>query len=490
MKEMKKISVKERIIRGILYLGAILPMIFSMYNSVPASDDFSFGTHKVSDNLLVEAFGYSNWCWVHHSGRWLTFFVQKLIVPLNYRGHLGRVYGLFMIVTFLVFFYLLKTSLQTILKKVFDIDGSILKNTVLCIIFVLFTTYYYCETFNWFTGATSYAIPLGLLLLMLALLIKYEETGNNKYYIGMIFAGLLPANSEVFDISIALLYLYFTFILYKFDIKERKVLWKKLVPLVIFILDGLSTVIAPGNYVRQDVYQVTPNVVLSVKQIIINSVTRLQDIIVNHPLTVLIFAVLFIIGIRIGSKDGKVKIINLVILIVLMLFGIQFPYVHGKAMYFSYLDVRMQFLVDYSMLIGVSIIFTKLGQMVSYKYEIEYTEKVAVVSAVMVIMLAYLSVIQNYAYLDIVQIDILRNKSLITQNYSLWDGIISEIETSTDDDVVIYRDAELDWTPYFLYMGLTNGDVFSAKKDVLFDDRCIMPNIYYQKNSIKLIYKK
>ena len=63
----------------------------------------------------------------------------------------------------------------------------------------------------------------------------------------------------------------------------------------------------------------------------------------------------------------------------------------------------------------------------------------------------------------------------------------TEIENSTGD-VVIHRDSELTWSPYFLYVGLTDKEVFSANPDVLFDDRCIMPNEYYGVDSIQLIY--
>ncbi len=479
---------KLQIILGILYAIIILPMAFSMYNAVPASDDFSFGTHKVSDNLLLEAIGYSAWCWVHHSGRWLTFFFQKLIVPLNYTGHLGHGYGLYMICVFLVFFFLLKASLKTIFKKVLSVAGGWLDAIVFVTIAVLFTTYYYSETYNWFTGATSYALPLALLLLMISFLIRYEETKANKYYVGVILAGLIPANSEVFDVALGLLYLYFAFYIYGCDYRDKKQVMKKLLPLIIFIVDGISTVIAPGNYVRQGVYDVTPNLVSTIKQIIINSLTRVQDIIFDHPFTVFLFALLVVCGIVIGDSIGRLRIWELIVLVALMVAGIQFPYVHGKAMYVTYLDVRMQFLVDYTLLIGMSLFFVKIGGLIADKCEVTIDKRSAVTFTAMLVMYAYLGLIQNYAYLDVIQVDILKNHGLISASFSQWDGIISEIENGSGD-VVIYRDSELTWSPYFLYMGLTDGEVFSADPDVLFDDRCIMPNEYYGVDSIQLIYE-
>lgn len=463
-------------------------MAYSMFYAVPASDDFSFGTNKVSDNLFLEAVGYSAWCWVNHSGRWLTFFFQKLIVPLNYKGHLGHAYGLYMILVFLVFFFIVNISLKTILEKILETKGLIINIACLIVITVLFSTYYYCETYNWFTGATSYAIPLALTLLMIRFAIKYEETGLTKHYVGVILAGLLPANSEVFDIAVGLLYIYFSVFIYKFDFRDRKKLLKKAIPLAIFIIDGVSTVIAPGNYVRQGVYKVEPNLVSTCKQVVINSLARVQDIIFDHPFAVLLFAILFVLGMIIGKRSNKVNIFNLILLVALLVAGIQFPYVHGKAMYDGYLDVRMQFLVDYTLLIGLCIFFIKMGQYVSGKYNIEMTKQMGLLVTALLVIFTYVGIIQNYAYLNIVQIDILKEHKLIQDSYALWDGIITEIENGTGD-VVIHRDSELQWTPYFLYMGLTNGEVFSANPDVLFDERCIMPNEYYGVDSIVLIYE-
>ena len=77
------IEKRSKIAFTIIYVILILPMAFSMYNSVPACDDFSFGSETISDNRLLNAIGYSVWNWQNHSGRWLTFFLQNLINPLN-----------------------------------------------------------------------------------------------------------------------------------------------------------------------------------------------------------------------------------------------------------------------------------------------------------------------------------------------------------------------------------------------------------------------
>ena len=106
------------VILGLIYILLILPMAYSMYNSVPACDDFSFGSKTISDNVLLNAIGYAAWNWKNHSGRWLTFFLQNLINPLNIQRHMGRFYGICDIVVFLLVFAVMLYSFRIILSKI------------------------------------------------------------------------------------------------------------------------------------------------------------------------------------------------------------------------------------------------------------------------------------------------------------------------------------------------------------------------------------
>lgn len=66
----------------------------------------------------------------------------------------------------------------------------------------------------------------------------------------------------------------------------------------------------------------------------------------------------------------------------------------------------------------------------------------------------YASLIQNYAYLDIVQIDIIRNKGLIAESYNYWNDVLKKIENSAADEVIIERDYVPAWSRYFLGVGI------------------------------------
>ena len=91
-------------------------------------------------------------------------------------------------------------------------------------------------------------------------------------------------------------------------------------------------------------------------------------------------------------------------------------------------------------------------------------------------------------YLNITQIDIVKKSSLIKESYAYWDGILTEIENSDEDDVVLYRDKSPDWTKYFLYVGIEPDNVYDQSFDAITPTDEIMVNVYYKKKSITLYY--
>ena len=479
---------KLQIIMEAMYLGIMLPMFYSMINAVPASDDFAFGSRTISDNLLLDAVGYSAWNWLYHSGRWLIFFIQKLINPLNANIHLGRIYGICMICIFLLVFGLLRYSLDIIYTAIVPKEKFDTRILVFITITVLYTTYYYVEAYNWYIGATAYALPFGLLLLTVAYAIRYGDSGKNKYYIGMILAGLIPATNEFFDVPIGLLYMYVAYYVYRKKIKCKKDFIKITIPLVIYIICGISVVFAPGNFVRQDGYDIEPNLLIAVKQIGIDIFVRTKDILFHHPIAVAAFVVLFIIGTKVDIINGWTEVIIAFVLTVSSIFGTIFPYVYGRAMTTTYLDVRMQYLVDYMLLIGMCICSMRLG-LVANGYGINKVFKAIKAFAITIISIyIIITGIYGQAYKKIVPFDIIRNRGLIAESYQFWNGVITEIEMNVDENVVITRKEAPIWSPYFLYMGIVEDDIYDARPEEIYANEKIMPNVYYEKNTITIRY--
>ncbi|SCZ78632.1 hypothetical protein [Pseudobutyrivibrio xylanivorans] len=467
------------------YAFLVAPMFFCMLNAVPASDDFAFGSRTLSQNLFVDAVKYSWWNWLYHSGRWLTFFFQKLINPLNTHAHLGRFYGIWMICVFMIGFFVIKYSLTVVLNSLFDKTKLNTNVVVFFIMTVLLSTYYYSEAYNWYIGATAYAIPLSLLMLSVAYAIRYEETHLTRYYVGLILAGLIPATNEFLDIPIGLLYVYVVFLVFPKTFEDKKQIINRCIPLILFIICGITVVFAPGNFVRQGGYDVQPNFMMATKQIIIDMLVRLKDIVAHHPFTLINWIVLVYLGIKAGTLRERNNIVITIIITFLSTFGAVFPYVYGRAFDTTYLDVRMQYIFDYMILIGVCIGCIRFGIFLATRFNVGCTRNVQIATRVVIVAVAVLMLGVRGGYSNIAQIGIIRNSGLIKESYIYWDNVIEEIENSNETDVVINRDNEPSWSPYFLFMGLIEEDVYDESLDTVYSSRVILPNVYYHKNSIK-----
>gem|GEM_PF-6160717 len=130
------------------------------------------------------------------------------------------------------------------------------------------------------------------------------------------------------------------------------------------------------------------------------------------------------------------------------------------------------------------------GQNFANHFDININQSALIRWGLIIGMFSYLVLIPQYAFMKIPQVDIIKKAGLIKENYLLWDGILSEIENSDEDDVVLTREKEMDWIPYFLYVGVEPENVYDQSFDVITPIDEIMINTYYKKKSIVLHYEK
>lgn len=486
---------KGKIVEFIGYFVVMLPMVFCIYYSVPASDDFAAAIRVNGGNVFAQSVHRGFSMWADWGGRWLSQIVQMLINPLNSHQHLGHKYGIYMIVVFIITTALTIYGLKAIVGRVLGKTSKYINAVTFLIMALLYSTYYYSECFNWYIGAMVYPIPVSLAFVTIGAMVYYNERPDKKkrYYILMIVAGIFPATIETCDVLLGITYLYYIYYLNWSERKSESIKQKikHALPLLLYIALGVSCVFSPGNFARREYYHLQPNFIRSLVQTVIDIVVRLQDLLVDHPLAVVILMILVVLGI-ISNKDMETPkaVIETAVLFVIITFGAMLPYIYGRDFRNTYLDIRMEYILDYCIEIGLALMCIYLGQWLAYKFSISLSgkEKVGVVAAIL--MFTYVTLIQNYAYLNIVQIDIIRNRALIQESYSFWDGVMLEIENSEEDDVVIHRDKQLNWTRYFFEMGLTDGERFAVDPSIVYDKEFIMPNVYYGKNSITLIYDK
>lgn len=472
------------------YFCLILPIIFSVFYSVPASDDFIYGTFASSDNLILNALGYVKHTYWQGSCRWLIFFLQKCINPLNLYSlfgiHLGHIYGICDIVVFAISIALIIYSIRFIVGKIVN-DEKVSEIVAFLVIALLLSTYYYSEVYNWYTGATAYAIPFSLTLLLFVTIINYFENGNSKKdYILLFVVGILPATNEFLCVPIGIVYLMYLLQNYKFE-ANKKTRIKNVLPLIYYIIMGCTVVFAPGTFARRDRTNVTAPIWRLMLQAIINIVVRIKDIIVSHPFAVILLILVFFFGV-ISKGNKKHDILKYVLVFGIGTLGAILPYCLGRGFSNTYMDVRMYYILDYCLLISMALTVLMLGQNFALHFDIDMDKRAIIRWSMILTMFAYLMLVPQNLYLKIPQIDIIKKSGLIRESYALWDGILTEIENSDEKNVVITRDKQLEWSPYFLYVGMEPGEVYDEAADVITPINKIMINVYYKKNTITLIY--
>lgn len=489
-----KIAKKNVIL--LAYAIVMLPMIYCIYYSVPASDDFGAAYRLNGKGLWPQALEHTVGMWWTWGGRWLTQFFQVLINPLNSHEHLGHKYGIYMIVLFIITTVVLIYSIRVFVQRLMHQKNTVWVSAITFItVTIFFTTYYYSECYNWFVGAMVYTVAMPLGLLAIAAMIRYVDGIGNPTvnYIIMIVAAIFPATIEWCDPPLGLAYIYFIYYCsWKKRVQEPLSLKiKNAIPLLIYMLLGISNVFAPGNYIRREYYDLHNSVATSCGQLMIDTVLRLQDMIVEHPVTVLLFLILIVIGAVSNVEKKKPEhFLDYIIFMILITAGSVLPYIFARGFTNSYLDIRVQYVHDFCLEISIAFICVKLGQWLRYRLDLDIEAKDIAGIVAVLILFSYVSIFQNYAYLEVTPVAILRDSGLIKESYAFWNDVLLEIENSNEDNVVIYRDKAPDWTCYFLSTGMVEGEKYAVPFDEIYGKEFIMPNVYYGKKSIQIKYSK
>ena len=476
-----------------LYAVLFAPICFAIYYAVPASDDFGSAA-GINGESLIESIAYVYRVWSTWVGRWFVGIVLRQLNPLNSHVHLGHSYGIYMIVFFLITNVVIIGALTIIVKRIIGEKSKYVPVVTFLIMAMFLTTNYYSECYSWYNGAMTYVMPMMFVMVAVASMIRYTDYDSTKRaniaYFLMIIGGIFAATTEIYDVALGITYLYFVYYCHLDERKSEmfKLKIKNAIPLLIYIIFGMSSVFAPGNSLRKEYYEVEVSAGRSFVQYIIDVIIRLQDMIVDHPLFVWILIVLLFIGIMSNNAHEQAnKIPEVIVLFVIIITGAVYPYIYARAFDTTYMDVRMEYVLDFCLCLALGILAVMIGRYLNYRFTIEMEAKDIVMSVAGLAVFAYVALIQNYAYLDILQMDIMRNRELITESYAYYDGVLSEIENSTDDEVIIERDYVPTWSPYILPVGIENGEVYDVVFNKAYDEEHIMINVYYGKQSIQMV---
>ena len=491
------------IIAAVLAL-LIAPQLYAIYYSVPASDDFAMALGRVGqDSLISEYFHNLDFFWNNRGGTIVAFATEILLNPLNLHVHLGHAYGVFMIVAYLLCLACIIYGIRGIVMYIMCRDQSGFNLTreqhiqlgviTVTILATMLCTYYYVEAHNWYVGMMAYQLPMAMEFLFFGHTVRFAKTASNSSLVVLIIAGIIAANNTVMDVPVGLFYVLVIYLCQGINTESRKYRIKRSIPLLVCIVAGVAGVLAPGNFVRQSQYTEKPGLMESGVQAVADVIYRLKFILLGHPFTVALFILLILLGFIVNNqvqirKIRLWQIIALGLVIAVGWVGSVLPYVYGRGFTTTYLDVRVQYVLDYFIEMGIGTICLMCGLWLGALCSRPVSRRVmAGVLAVFALCTCGYMLSGQHIY-SISQVDLYCSSGLLPADYDLWNGILYEIETSDADEVEVVREYNIPWCKFFLYSGMESGETYAVDLDCIYDKQQILPNVYYQKKAITVWY--
>lgn len=456
----KKLLIKILIL--LAYIALFAPYLYSVFYSMPANDDYALGIKWWNANLLVEAIKRTGWNYMHWFGQSgiIAIMIQVLLNPLYWFQNAGHSFGICMIIVFAaITFGTLYAARRLIMLLTDGIDALFADLFTFLLALMIFTCYYYNDVYNWWSGVPGYSLMMMLAVFNFGNIVKYTQTHAKRDYIIMIIVGVITCTSLMNCVATGLFYLLYVFAI---NLRDGDSIKRKAIPLVCYIISGIITVAAPGNYERIEFEKINgrggvePEYISSAVITIVRVIKRFIETLLYKP-WVLLLAVLIIFLGQLASVKGKKVDLKYLILGLVAVFiaawGAVYPYVLGSAKTMdSELASRAYFVEDYIVFIGMAVLLFRFGQWLSANKSIDKK----IYTAVFAVFAIYTIATPFRTYF--VPKDIVDNASLIKETWYFWDDILDEIESSEDEDVVVTRD-ELSWCRYVYPVGLV-GDSY------------------------------
>lgn len=472
---MYKVKHIKWILFIIVFIMLLFPYLHAIYYSVPTADDIIDIKYLYpNDSYIVGAFKQANASWTGWHGAWPCMFLFELLAPSNYFDIADTMsFGIVMIVFFTLFTAIYIYSGSCILYWLFGIEDRFLRIVIPSILLImLLYINVYIEAFMYYGGVT-YVWFLGFGLLSYSMLINWLNTSKIRYMILLCITGALSCTYLVNCVPVGIIYI--SFCLGEW-LKTRKFKPIRIIPLVIFILAGLSNVLAPGNYIRHSRMDTSGVHILSnIKPAIIEACKRVS--LYKSPLFILCFLILLIIGYAFASKIKKRLNIPIICATLFIAgIGIVFPVMVGYSN--NHIPNRVWFVFDCLILGGISIICIYLGAVIYNKFKIIFNKKDFLILGFSMFVFFYSCICISDQYKSSAIYRYITKYNSIEAEHNVYINILQQIKNSNEDNVVIYVD-NLKRTS--LIKGLY------LKEDSSYWENMMLCN-YYGKESISVKY--
>ena len=251
---LKRLKVSKRIIAGLiigLFVLSLIPIIITMFYSVPVLDDYNFGywSHKSivdGGSFIGGIFKSNNEFYMN----WQGFYTANLLAaaqPFNIDVNLYFVSNILVLASIVfAFLYFGKTVLLNAFKMSFS-DYIIITIPVLSL-FIQFMPSV-SEGLYWMDGSLS-MFAISCLLTLFSLIINYHLKNQNRYFVLAVLVAIVMSGGGLIGFVTVLLVLS-VFLVYSLR-KKYNTTKLIIVLLAIFVIGTIISIVAPGNRVRLD----------------------------------------------------------------------------------------------------------------------------------------------------------------------------------------------------------------------------------------------
>lgn len=421
---------------------------------MPANDDFALSLNWWGRGIIGEAIERAAWNynnWFGQSGI-IAILIQVLCNPLHWFNNNGHSFGICMlIVNTLVMVFIIK-SIRDILYSLLEF-----KYTFICdvatflIILIISSGYYYCDVYNWWSGFVGYAMMMSFSVLSIANKVKYNVYGKKNNYICQVIFGISACTSLMCCVPVGLFYLIITILFWK---ENKDVLIKKIVPFVMYVIAGVMTVAAPGNYGRKD-YDESNTIISAIRVSMYIIVRRLKNTFIDKKWMLFLVIALVLCGMFCRCKFGN-KLISIIIVtmgVIVSALGTILPYVYGNGKSIDEeFAPRAYYMLDYVLFIGIGFVAVCIGLLLTSIFGEKIRYLFWGFGSVGVLLLMFS--IMTGEMKQCTQIGIINESAIIIESYNVWNDIFREIdEAATGSDLIIRR-PQLTWCQYVYYPGI------------------------------------
>lgn len=445
---MKKLNKQDGILISELavIVSILLPIMAISLLALPLKDDF-FNANRMR-MVLGQEYSYIKAAWSETlyyyknvSGYFFGAFLNFFITPLL-RGGIPAVRGTVLAIN-LFFYASLYFFTDSVLKFFFDrIDRKKILFIYIIALISVTNNYGNIETWTWYCVLIGYVFIVACMFWGILFFLKALQNDKIGYVsvasvIGFLVSGG-PLNVTALNCGLFLIVGIMGYFIYK----------KIRTPIICFgsaLAGGLINAAAPGNFIRHEQIDMSYGIVSSLKDAMGEGVSRVIALLTSTPFVLLlvIFFIFSLKNINQAKKEWKIHPIIILLLIFVGVMIVVFPVRLGYNA--AYQPRRCIWVEDITIYIGMFGWSAYLagwlkGRGGEFELKKEHWLCIAVSSLFFVCSLGG---IRNVEYYPTVQMIRQLSNGQLKQCAEFWEGILEEIETSTERDVVIYRESIL-----------------------------------------------